>query len=282
MNSLLHSTGLPKSSPAQCYTLSFTSQKIGVLACSVYITHKNVGPVWCWSCMSKTLWLLKIKEQNRTFSQLPWQDWYKSAVTVSLQKGACTPHSMNTWDYSMAPKLFFFSLYLLSFFVLFIWFSCTVLWWSISHFWYIIIWQNFKFTFIVSSYPHWWKEKSKTYIHCFVLPPLMEKKKTPKILHSFFVLPPLMERKVKCIVFLVLLLFLFFLLVFVSSLFLAAISNTLISIQNQTYFLANKSQRTENLKEPAWTKELTTAKVLYKQQRWIYHSHQFYRNQMLS
>ena len=47
MNSLLHSIGLPKSSPAQCYTLSFTSQKIGFLACSVYITHKNVGPVWC-------------------------------------------------------------------------------------------------------------------------------------------------------------------------------------------------------------------------------------------
>ena len=83
------------------------------------------------------------------------------------------------------------------------------------------------FPFLIHNY----MTKFQIYIHCFVLPPLM-------------------ERKVKCIVFLVLLLFLFFLLVFISSLFLAAISNTLISIQNQTYFLANKDQRTENLKQP--------------------------------
>ena len=146
MNSLLHSIGLPKSSPAQCYTLSFTNQKIGFLACSVYITKKNVGPVWCWSCNDACKrpsgrWKSKNKTGrfpsclDKTDANLLWQSHCKKEHVH---------HTAWTRDYSMAPKLFSFSLYLLSFFVWFIWFSCcTVLWWSISHFWYIIIWQNF-------------------------------------------------------------------------------------------------------------------------------------------
>ena len=171
-------------------------------------------------------------------------------MTVSLQKGACTPHSKNTGLQHGSKALLFF---LVSFIIF-----CFV---HLIQLLYRIMVKHFPF--LIYNY----MTKFQIYIHCFVLPPLMERKvknvhslfcltptdgekKKANIYIHCFVLPPLMERKVKCIVFLVLLLFLFFLLFFVSSLFLAAISNTLISIQNQTHFLANKSQRTENLKQP--------------------------------